>query len=456
MPYLETRISRLRRDANNGDGEALNRLNSVRLKPPPEDKLLQLDHGPDKYTYRFKPAPPQFDQVIRYIKLAIRELNKEHMGFAGRNYRVVPTDRSPPFWPPYPELPTYCSKLYTFLDNDNDFPLTAWVTVYPQEAGLATDTLYFKIGTEWVSLKRWLLSKQIPEKKLVGEVGYKVQRKWWKLNGKKFKIMSLPTELRLSIFEHALGPRIYPLSTVDSTECYDDVARENAAVHWGLGFHNCADNWKCRLPLWVFHGNQHIVTGPSACEPNVALLQVSRQVNREASQAGWENTRKCFFSINQFASVLDASRVPNYNWLNKVILDLTMSEWFKFFGVKVHPHLQKDSSDSLGTVLPTLRNLTVLQMWFRSPGDGWRFSPFSDYDTRSPYVCCQRTMVDWIMTFAWPFVKDLPKVILGGAVKRESKLKWDGFLALPTKSKVSVIDQVAEQNVILNTPPELL
>lgn len=62
-------------------------------------------------------------------------------------------------------------------------------------------------------------------------------------------------------------------------------------------------------------------------------------------------------------------------------------------------------------------------------------------------------MVDWIMTFAWPYVKDLPKVTIGGAVKSDAKKKWNVLLALPLQEKNIVFDHAREQAAIFNTPP---
>jgi hypothetical protein len=65
-------------------------------------------------------------------------------------------------------------------------------------------------------------------------------------------------------------------------------------------------------------------------------------------------------------------------------------------------------------------------------------------------------MVDWVMTFAWPFIMHLRKVIINGAVKKDSKTKWDQILAMPTKTKANYIDYAADERAILNTPSSQL
>jgi hypothetical protein len=144
-------------------------------------------------------------------------------------------------------------------------------------------------------------------------------------------------------------------------------------------------------------------------------------------------------------------------WLNKVLLDFHMSERFTFFGVEVHPHFHMESLFSLGYIITALPGLSDLQFWFRSPNDGWHCSPWSDGNTDPPYTCCQHVIIDWTMTFAWPFIIGVPKVVIGGAVKKDQKKKkWDALLALSRKERVKEFDYLAEEAAIFNTPAALL
>jgi hypothetical protein len=313
--------------------------------------------------------------------------------------------------------------------------------------GTIEDNLHLKIGTQWILLKDWLLTSHKPAEYLSGEKGYRAQRKWWKLSGRHFRLADLPTEMRMKIFEFALGPRIYPLTTRHDTE-----ARLGTGF---LNWHECS-RIKQRHPSKLYRALEHRVTGCSAYEPNIALLSINKQTYREALQAGWENTRKCFFSPCHFTSVLRVNNKPHYNWLNHLILDITMKGWFDFFGVNLRPNFHINNDESSGRLLSTLDKLTTLQLWFRSPDDGADYYPhgMGDYNhgERSSFTCCQRTMVDWIMTLAWPFVKALPKVRLGGILKKDTKDKWNGLLALPARDKDVIIDQAVEEAAIFNTP----
>ena len=59
------------------------------------------------------------------------------------------------------------------------------------------------------------------------------------------------------------------------------------------------------------------------------------------------------------------------------------------------------------------------------------------------------------MTFLWPFIIRISKVVLGGAIKRASKRKWDDMLAQPF-DKENTLDQACKQFKILNTSRLLL
>jgi hypothetical protein len=45
-----------------------------------------------------------------------------------------------------------------------------------------------------------------------------------------------------------------------------------------------------------------------------------------------------------------------------------------------------------------------------------------------------------------------PHPRLGGILKKDTKDKWNGLLALPARDKDIIIDQAVEEAAILNTP----
>jgi hypothetical protein len=56
-----------------------------------------------EYTYKFRPARPQQDLVLRQIRDAISKLNQDldhGMLMCNHNIQVFPSTGSPPIWPP--------------------------------------------------------------------------------------------------------------------------------------------------------------------------------------------------------------------------------------------------------------------------------------------------------------------------------------------------------------------
>jgi hypothetical protein len=143
----------------------------------------------------------------------------------------------------------------------------------------------------------------------------------------------------------------------------------------------------------------------------------------------------------------------------KVVLDFPMCGWFEFFGIKTRGYGLSTNARSFGHLIPTIPGLRNLQLRFQSWDDGYCYSPWGYRRSSTPSVpavCCQRVMVDWIMTFAWPFIKEVSIVTIDGAVKEESKTRWDTLLALSKKDRVVAFNQPFAVRKILQTLHNLL
>lgn len=171
MVMLSTRIDHLERSAKRYRGEGLNRHLTVSCHLPPDDKL-SVSHW--QYKYKFTPSPPQWDPVIRQIKLIIRELNREFIGFASLHVRVYPTNDSGPFWRINTQFPVYNGKLYTFvMDDGEEFSMSAIVCLHDDFRHLEEldrDHLWIKVGDRWLNLKSWLRIKRCNEAEPVGKL----------------------------------------------------------------------------------------------------------------------------------------------------------------------------------------------------------------------------------------------------------------------------------------------
>lgn len=258
--------------------------------------------------------------------------------------RVYPTTRAASFWPISPWYPTYDAKLYTFVDDFTEFPPSAIVFVHSITNTLTSESLYIKIGEGWWELKNWLLTIKY-DRDYTDDRKFRPQRKWWKLNGKTFNLLGLPAELRTIIYEHVLGPFLFPACIKTDT---------SPTVHWG---HGIKISGHCDH---LYHRNAPV--------PNVALLQVSKQVYHEASKAGWEGTRRCFLSHRDLEAVLRPGiTAPPSKWLNKIILDFSMQECFMFLGVLKYPTFTLIQLDRTVTSSPRSHSWLTCRYGFRAP-----------------------------------------------------------------------------------------
>lgn len=182
MPELVTRIKR----------EAFHRMFTTVLSPPPEDHRYKTER---ECKYEFRAPPTQNDPVLRVIRQTLGQLSKDDIGVAAASIRVWNTTISPPIWPPI--LYGCKSKFYTFKEWYEEFPITVPVFVVSKPGLLTIDMLLVHFKGELRSLKSWL--KDLPARKFLLSPPDHIpsQQKWWKKNGKTFKLFELPKELRI-------------------------------------------------------------------------------------------------------------------------------------------------------------------------------------------------------------------------------------------------------------------
>lgn len=174
------------------------------------------------------------------------------------------------------------------------------------------------------------------------------------------------------------------------------------------------------------------------------MFQVSQRVRAGASRAAWEGTWKHFVQVTTFTAVLWAGITPNrYNWLNRIHLHLQFDQYFKLFDMAINPTVHMENTQENGRQLQALLQLKHLEFFFPLPyglyfersANPWHnfytqhkhkasFKSGPNYREMEHYPC-QKTIVDWILTFAFPFVKHVPNIHLAGSVKPVTNNKWE-------------------------------
>lgn len=164
------------------------------------------------------------------------------------------------------------------------------VSVVPRAGLLSEDKLFVREKEALVPLKEWLM-KLADDSILYKRDTSSITHYWYKRGGRKFRLMDLPAELRLMIFEYVVAPcgEVYPLSQALKPPWKNqrtDKEFEDAHVVLGDGYHHRLDpNYSPGYMLARSRGSNHEAYGPGQAT-ELALLRVSRQVNAEALQAG--------------------------------------------------------------------------------------------------------------------------------------------------------------------------
>jgi hypothetical protein len=320
--------------------------------------------------------------------------------------------------------------------------MTVPVKLANRKTPLKEDSILVRIQGERKGLKLWLLSL-IDRRRLEGspQDASKTQQLWWTRNDKIFPVMMLPPEVRIVLFRHILGSEIHP--QVNPEVHYGRERPTRTAVTLG---HVRESSYYSGDILAKYPKYGVNIFGTQA--PNYNIFRVNRQIRDEALQAGWEGTRKHFTFYQDLHLVISNPNPPaTYNWLAAIELDFgTWLAWFDFFGFSVIPttHVVAHPRSSLIPQINTLKDLRLRfpnpyvlpRVMLQNPWDYFRFkyshNRWFKEDARYANMCrfpCQIWMVDCLLTFAFPYIKHVPRVRLAEAIKTRQKLQWESILA---------------------------
>ncbi|KAF1965680.1 hypothetical protein BU23DRAFT_604019 [Bimuria novae-zelandiae CBS 107.79] len=240
---------------------------------------------------------------------------------------------------------------------------------------------------------------------------------WWKNNGKSFRIMDLPLEMRELIYLQILGGGIV-LPKVDGNR----VTMDNGLT---IGPKD----------------RTGFKRDPDIAPPYLPFLQVRRQIYEEAKKTIWTAATKRFHAtsdLNGF-SIPIIHHYGHPQALNRIQLEFSAALYFQLVGIRPRfgapfGNFVADPRALTFAQLKALETVQHLDFRFISPkhpkaADPWDtlYRAWADTTVHS----CQKEWIDWFFTFAleqlcgWNTNANTKlKITMSGCIKDFTRTKW--------------------------------
>ncbi|KAF1957027.1 hypothetical protein CC80DRAFT_593040 [Byssothecium circinans] len=235
---------------------------------------------------------------------------------------------------------------------------------------------------------------------------------WWRGNGKYFRLLKLPLELREMIYLAAIGHIIIP--------------KAEKIITFGTGY------------SYGEKGRPGLTRDPNIERPNLNLLLVSRQIKQEVNGAVWMQAYKRFRATTRIELPHHAFRrykeLAPPRALNRLQLEMSAACYFDFICYSMEPGpVVSTPPDGLRVrALHGIPSLRYLDFRFMSPKHPDAVCPWSyeNLRIRSTGIgseiahSCQETWIDWFFTLAFDQLPKL-RVSMSGCIKDSTRAKWE-------------------------------
>ncbi|RMZ74456.1 n amino acid transport system [Pyrenophora seminiperda CCB06] len=395
------------------------------------------------------------DYIQQERKRNFRFLDRHSHAFTQQEDLLVVTRADPEDvyairWRCGPEATTTWGDWFTFYEplRGDGFTRTVAIEILPGDAVTVENMTVIEFGQttkNTMEAVAWLQDTYCSDANDLWamrfpETQYDEQRMWWDSTGQTFPILELPPELRLPIYLHIIGPVVVP-------DVIPGVPKQRLILGIGQSLVDSDHRSSSRLGR---------VRDPDIQRPNMHILRVNKQINREASEVAVRDTTKRFTWLRGlrtgplasphtiFRSIL--ANPPDPSFLRHIQLEMSASQYFDFIGIyKIRDRLLHHPLKDLFFLkaLFKFENLTTLDFRFISPKHLRAECPFSGPKTTQAVVparshSCQKKWIHFFFALALPVLRKLIAakkltVTTSGCIKTSSKIYWE-YLINDTKN----------------------
>ncbi|KAK3075301.1 hypothetical protein LTR53_001502 [Teratosphaeriaceae sp. CCFEE 6253] len=309
------------------------------------------------------------------------------------------------------------------------------------------------------TLSEFLNGLGVPElENCTGSYGFDLQNRWWSARGKFCDFLDLPDLVQHTILLQLAGDVDVMLS----------------------------DTWSHpRCSLWTPVTEIRILARRSLYHPEISheinsipwdILRTNKIVRRKMQRIMRYHVTKHFARVEEYDKLTFLPIYADLTMLTRMQLAQCDRDFLHFFGADVEctnsERIYSAFPGCPGVALSLMSNVRYLELCFESihSCEGClrpcvkleedEQDHDDDDDDGGPRVLarmcklerpCRRAMVDYIMCFAYEYVKHIPKVNLTGYVKGSTKQKWLGILHIAYDRQNYDVQRLNERLGVLNS-----